>query len=49
MRPFMDCSGGRYPAYRRSLGSYVLEQEDSRDVRTRTGGEGREEGMKLDS
>ena len=31
------------------LGSYILEQEESRDIRKKAGGEGREEGMKLDS
>ena len=31
------------------LGSHILEQEVSRDIRKKTGGEGKEEGMKFDS
>ena len=31
------------------LGSYILEQEESRDIRKKGRGGGREEGMELDS
>ena len=33
--------------WRVCLGSYILEQDESRDVRKRAGGEGKEEGMEL--